>query len=155
MVLAGSFESLVHPLTVLSAIPLSLIGVAAVLVPVGRPVGVMAFLGLIVLAGIAVNDAILLVATARDLIRRGERLEAALARASSIRLRPILMTTATTVLALLPLAVGGGEAAQLRSPMALTIVGGILTSTIGSLLVIPCIYLLFERLRPSARGTQS
>ena len=121
MVLAGSFESLVHPFTVLSSVPLAVVGVAAVLVPVGRPVGVMAVLGLIVLAGIAVNDAILLVATARDLVRRGEVLDRALARAASIRLRPILMTTATTALALLPLAVGSGEAAQLRAPMAITV----------------------------------
>jgi len=147
MVLAGTFESLVHPFTVLASVPLALIGVAFVLVPAGRPVGVMAMLGLIVLAGVAVNDAILLVQTARDLIRRGVDRRIALARASGIRLRPILMTTATTVLALLPLAVGGGEAAQLRGPLAMTVVGGIVASTVGSLLVIPCVYLLLDRLR--------
>ena len=148
MVLAGSFESLLHPLTVLASIPLALIGVAALLIPAGHPVGVMAMLGLIVLAGIAVNDAILLVATARSLMADGLERERALARAAAVRLRPILMTSATTVLALLPLAIGVGEAAQLRTPLAMTVIGGVVTSTIGSLFVIPCIYLLIDRLRP-------
>jgi HAE1 family hydrophobic/amphiphilic exporter-1 len=146
MVLAGTFESLVHPLTILTSIPLALVGVASVLVPGGRPIGVMHFLGLIVLSGIAVNDAILLVQAARQLMAEGIERKKALARAASIRLRPIIMTSATTVLALLPLAIGIGEAAQLRAPLALTIIGGLITSTISSLLVIPCLYLLLDRL---------
>src|SRR5690606_3226185 len=117
MVLAGTFESLLHPITVLSAIPFSLIGVALVLVPIGEPIGVMSMLGLIVLAGVAVNDAILLAEAARRLIEEGVERRRALARAASIRLRPIIMTTATTALALVPLAIGSGEAAQLRSPL--------------------------------------
>jgi HAE1 family hydrophobic/amphiphilic exporter-1 len=151
MVLAGTFESLVHPLTVLAAIPLALIGVAVALVPMGKPLGVMSVIGLIVLMGIAVNDAILLVQTARQLIAEGLERKTALARAASIRLRPILMTTLTTVLALLPLAFGTGDAAQLRSPLALTIIGGILASTLFSLLVIPCLYYLLDHLRPGGR----
>jgi len=153
MVLAGTFESLVHPLTVLAAVPLALVGVAVALVPGGKPIGVMSVIGLIVLAGIAVNDAILLVQTARHLMADGMERKAALARAASIRLRPILMTTLTTVLALLPLAVGTGDAAQLRSPLALTIIGGILASTFFSLLVIPCLYLLLDHLRPGRRAS--
>ncbi len=148
MVLAGTFESLVHPLTVVFAVPLALIGVAVVLVPLGRPIGVMELLGAIVLGGVAVNDAILLIDAARRQIHQGLPRADALARAAAIRLRPILMTTATTVFALLPLAVGGGEAAQLRSPLALTIIGGIIASTAGSLLVIPSVYLVLDRLRP-------
>lgn len=151
MVLAGTFESLLHPLTVLAAVPLSLIGVALALVPGGRPVGVMAMLGLIVLAGVTVNDAILLVDAARRLIGDGLERRRALARAAAIRLRPIVMTTATTVLALVPLAIGGGEAAELRTPLALTVVGGLLASTVGSLLVIPCVYDVLERVRPRGR----
>jgi HAE1 family hydrophobic/amphiphilic exporter-1 len=147
MVLAGTFESLLQPITVLFAVPLALVGVAAMLAPAGRPVGVMALLGLIVLAGVAVNVAVLLLTTARQLMAGGMEREAALARAAAIRLRPILMTTLTTVLALVPLAVGGGEAAALRSPMAFTIIGGMLTSTVGSLLVLPCLYLLLDRRR--------
>jgi HAE1 family hydrophobic/amphiphilic exporter-1 len=147
MVLAGTFESLVHPVTVLASIPLALVGVAAVLVPGGRPIGVIQFLGLIVLSGIAVNDAILLVQAARQLMAGGMERKKALAGAAAIRLRPIIMTSATTVLALLPLAIGIGEAAQLRAPLALTIIGGLITSTLSSLLVIPCLYLLLDRLR--------
>lgn len=151
MVLSGAFESLIHPLTVVSAVPLALIGVAVVLVPLGRPVGVMEVLGMIVLAGVAVNDAILLIDAARRQMRRGTARAEALSRAAGLRLRPILMTTATTVLALLPLAVGSGDAARLRSPLALTIIGGIISSTICSLLVVPCIYILLDRLRPGGK----
>lgn len=146
MVLAGTFESLLHPLTILAAIPLSLIGVAVALVPTGAPIGVMAMLGLIVLAGIAVNDAILLADAARRQIADGVERRRALARAASIRLRPIIMTTATTVLALVPLAIGTGDAAELRAPLALTIIGGLVASTLGSLFVIPCVYLVLDRI---------
>lgn len=148
MVLAGAFESLLQPITVLAAIPLALIGVAVVLVPVGAPIGVMAMLGFIVLAGVAVNDAVLLIATARQLMAEGQDRVAALAAAAGIRLRPILMTTLTTALALTPLVFGTGEGAQLRAPMAMTIIGGIVASTVGSLLVLPCLYLLLDRLSP-------
>jgi HAE1 family hydrophobic/amphiphilic exporter-1 len=153
MVLAGTFESFVHPLTVLASIPLALVGVAAVLVPGGRPVGIMEFLGIIVLSGIAVNDAILMVQTARQLMADGIERKKALAGAAAIRLRPILMTTATTVLALFPLALGIGEAAQLRAPLARTIIGGIITSTLFSLLTIPCLYNILEYLRFNRKGS--
>jgi len=151
MVLAGTFESLIHPLTVTASVPFALIGVAAVLVAVGRPIGVMELLGVIVLAGVAVNDAILLVDRARRLMADGVERVDALARAAGQRFRPILMTSATTVLALLPLAVGTGEAARLRSPLALTVIGGLVASTATSLLVIPSLYLLLDRLRPRGR----
>ena len=152
MVLAGAFESLLQPITVLAAIPLALIGVAVALVPSGAPIGVMAMLGFIVLAGVAVNDAVLLIATARQLMDEGRSRVDALAAAAGIRLRPILMTTLTTVLALTPLIFGIGEGAQLRAPMAMTIIGGIVASTIGSILVLPCLYLLLDRLAPRRRG---
>ena len=146
MVLAGTFESVLQPITVLASIPLAIVGVAIAVVPLGNPIGVMSMLGLIVLAGVAVNDAVLLLTTARQLMASGvERIEA-LYRAAGIRLRPITMTTLTTALALTPLLFGGGEGAVLRQPMALTIIGGIITSTIGSLLVLPCLYLLLDNL---------
>lgn len=148
MVLAGTFESLIHPLTVVASVPLALIGVAAVLIPLGRPIGVMELLGTIVLAGVAVNNSILLLDAARQLIAEGVDRADALARAAGQRLRPILMTTATTILALLPLALAGGEASELRSPMARTIIGGLIASTLASLLVIPSLYLVLDRLRP-------
>ncbi len=151
MVLAGTFESLLQPVTVLAAIPLALIGVAVVLLPSGQPIGVMAMLGFIVLAGVAVNDAVLLIATARQLMEEGRDRLDALAAAAGIRLRPILMTTLTTALALTPLVFGSGEGAQLRAPMAITIIGGIVASTLGSLLVLPCLYLLLDRFSPASR----
>jgi HAE1 family hydrophobic/amphiphilic exporter-1 len=151
MVLAGTFESLLHPLTVLTAIPVALIGVALALVPMGQPIGVIAMIGLVVLAGVAVNDAILLADMAQRLIAEGVERRRALARAASLRLRPIVMTTATTVLSLIPLAIGAGEAAQLRSPMALTVIGGLIAATVGSLTVTPCLYLALDRLRPRWR----
>ena len=152
MVLAGSFESLLHPITVLSAIPIALVGVACVLIPLGEPVGVMAMMGLIVLAGVAVNDAVLLLVTARQFIDAGENKIDALAKAAGIRLRPIIMTTLTTVLVMLPLVFGTGEGAALRAPMAITIIGGIIASTIGSLTVLPCLYLLLDNLTRTVRG---
>ena len=152
MVLAGTFESVLQPITVLASIPLAIVGVAIAVVPLGNPIGVMSMLGLIVLAGVAVNDAVLLITTARQLMASGaERIEA-LYRAAGIRLRPITMTTLTTALALTPLLFGGGEGAVLRQPMALTIIGGIITSTIGSLLVLPCLYLLLDDLGIKLRG---
>ena len=152
MVLAGTFESLLHPVTVLAAIPLGLVGVALALVPTGQPIGMMAMMGLIVLAGVAVNDAVLLLATARQLMAAGVERVDALVQA---RLRPIVMTTLTTVLALLPLAFGTGEGTELRGPMAVTIIGGILASTVGSLLVLPCLYLVLDRLGGGLRRRET
>ena len=151
MVLAGTFESLLHPVTVLAAVPLALTGVALALVPMGQPIGMMAMMGLIVLAGIAVNDAVLLLSTARQLMATGVERVDALVQAAGTRLRPIVMTTLTTVLALLPLAFGTGEGSEIRGPMAVTIIGGILASTVGSLLVLPCLYLVLDKLRPGGR----
>ena len=152
MVLAGTFESVLQPITVLSAIPLAIVGVAAAIVPIGNPIGIMSMLGLIVLAGVAVNDAVLLLTTARQLMADGADRVKALSQAAGIRLRPITMTTLTTALALTPLLFGGGEGAVLRQPMALTIIGGIVTSTIGSLLVLPCLYLILDNVSQKFRS---
>jgi HAE1 family hydrophobic/amphiphilic exporter-1 len=152
MVLAGTFESLLHPITVLASIPLALVGVAMVLVPAGQPIGMMAMLGLIVLAGVAVNDAVLLLDAAQQLMADGVGRVEALVQAAGIRLRPIIMTTLTTVLALLPLAFGTGEGSEIRGPMAVTIIGGLLAAMVGSVLVLPCLYLVLDRLRPGRRG---
>ncbi|MCY3541501.1 MAG: efflux RND transporter permease subunit [Gammaproteobacteria bacterium] len=145
MVLAGTFESLLQPITILYAIPLALVGVAVALVPMGNPLGVMSMLGLIVLSGVAVNDAVLLIVTAKQLMQDGKDRVTALSEAAGIRLRPITMTTLTTALALTPLLFGGGEGAVLRQPMALTIIGGLVASTIGSLFILPCLYLTFDK----------
>jgi HAE1 family hydrophobic/amphiphilic exporter-1 len=97
----------------------------------------------------------LLAQRARTLVEEGMERRRALARAAALRLRPIIMTTATTVLALIPLAIGSGEAAQLRSPLALTVIGGLLASTVCSLTVIPCLYLVLDRLRFSRAPAQT
>lgn len=145
MLLAGSFESFLQPFTVLASIPLALLGVALVIVPVGQPIGMMVMLGLVVLSGIAVNDAILLVQKAQQLMLSGEAPRRALAKASAKRLRPIIMTSMTTICALFPLALGFGESAQLRAPLALTVIGGLFSATVGSLTIVPCIYLILAR----------
>ena len=104
-------------------------------------------LGLIVLAGVAVNDAVLLIATARRLMTEGNDRVDALVKASGIRFRPIIMTTLTTVLVLLPLVFGTDEGSTLRAPMAMTIIGGIVASTLCSIFVLPCLYLVLDRIR--------
>jgi multidrug efflux pump subunit AcrB len=110
----------------------------------------MAMLGLVTLAGVAVSHAILLVATARRFISNGEPVSAAIARAASLRLRPILMTAITTSLVLAPLAATAGDAATLHRPLALVLIGGLLVSAAASVLVIPCVFVLLDRCRGSA-----
>lgn len=151
LVLAGTFESVLHPVTVLAVVPLALAGVALTLVPAGQPVGIVALLGVITLSGIAVNNAILFVDSARSFIAEGIARREALAKAAGVRLRPILMTTATTILALVPLAFGRGEDVALRAPLALTIVGGLAASTVASLVFVPCLYDLIESVRDGVR----
>jgi HAE1 family hydrophobic/amphiphilic exporter-1 len=147
MVLAATFESLLHPFTVIATIPMSMVGIAAFLVPVGQPIGVMAMLGFIVLVGVAVNDSILFTEYARRLIDEGLELKTALAKAAALRYRPIMMTTWTAALGLLPMAFAQGEAAAMRAPLAMTMIGGLIASTAAAITVIPCIYYVLERLR--------
>ncbi len=152
MVMASQFESLVHPFTIMLTIPMAGVGVAAFFFIAGLPLSVMAFIGIIILAGIAVNDGIILVDFVNILRRRGMKRREALLAAGQARLRPILMTSSTTILALLPLSLGFGEGAELRAPLAYAIIGGLITSTILTLLVLPVAYDLIDRLRPSGRG---
>ncbi len=149
MVLASLFESLVHPFTIMLTVPLALIGVAFGLALWGLPLGVMAAIGTIMLAGIAVNNSILLVDYAGELRRRGYGVSEALVEAAETRFRPILMTTLTTILALVPLAFGFGAGASLRAPLAVAVIGGLVASTLVTLLVVPCLYALLDRLRPA------
>jgi HAE1 family hydrophobic/amphiphilic exporter-1 len=109
------------------------------------PLSVVVFIGLIMLAGIVVNNAIVLVDYINTLRRRGVEKTQAIIQAGAVRLRPILMTTATTVLALLPMAVGLGEGAEIRTPMALTVIAGLVSSTFLTLVVIPTVYALVDR----------
>jgi HAE1 family hydrophobic/amphiphilic exporter-1 len=134
-------------------VPLALIGVIVVLWVGGIPVSIMVFLGLIILAGIVVNNAIVLVDYINTLRDRGHELTAAIVEAGRARLRPILMTTLTTVLGLLPMALGLGDGAEIRAPMAITVIVGLSTSTLLTLVVIPTLYYQFGGKRGPARGS--
>jgi hydrophobic/amphiphilic exporter-1 (mainly G- bacteria), HAE1 family len=147
MVLASQFESLVHPFTILLTIPLAAVGAVLIFFVLGKSLNVMAYIGIIMLVGIAVNDSIILVDTINKLISSGMQIRDAILEAGQRRIRPIVMTSITTILALLPLTIGFGESAALRSPMALAVIGGLITSTILTLVVIPCVYFIFENLR--------
>jgi len=147
MVLASQFESLVHPFTILLTIPLAAVGAVLIFFVLGKSLNVMAYIGIIMLVGIAVNDSIILVDTINKLISSGMQMRDAILEAGQRRIRPIVMTSITTILALLPLTIGFGESAALRSPMALAVIGGLITSTVLTLVVIPCVYFVFENLR--------
>ena len=152
MVMAAQFESLVHPFVILLTIPLAGVGAAALLMALGLPLNVMSFIGVILLAGIAVNDSIVLVDRINRNRRGGQDLEEAIVQAARARIRPILMTSLTTMLALAPLAAGAGEGAALRAPMAAAVIGGLFSCTALTLVVIPCVYRLLariDRLRPA------
>lgn len=147
MVLASQFESLIHPFTILLTIPLAVVGSVLIFFAMGKTFNIMAIIGVIMLVGIAVNDSIILVDRINQLIRSGVDRREAILQAGQQRIRPIIMTSLTTILALLPLTVGFGESASLRSPMALAVVGGLVTSTLLTLVVIPCVYDVLDRVR--------
>jgi hydrophobic/amphiphilic exporter-1 (mainly G- bacteria), HAE1 family len=148
LVMAAQFESLVHPFTIMFTIPLALIGVVFTLRAFDVAASVVAFLGVILLAGIVVNNAIILVDTVNRFRRDGMRRDDALVAAARVRLRPIVMTTATTVLGLLPLALGLGEGAEIRRPMAVVVVSGLAASTLLTLIVVPVVYSLLSTAGP-------
>lgn len=145
LVMASQFESLLHPLVILFSVPFSLVGVLSTLWLFDVTISIVVLIGAILLAGIVVNNAIILIDYTNTLRGRGMSKIEALCSAGEVRLRPILMTTSTTVLGLLPMAIGLGEGAELRTPMALTVIGGLLTSTVLTLLVIPAVYSLLDR----------
>ncbi|KAA3619844.1 MAG: AcrB/AcrD/AcrF family protein [Calditrichaeota bacterium] len=145
MTLASLFESFLHPFTILLTLPLAGVGVVYAFFLVGEPFSVMAYIGIIMLAGIAANDSIVLVDYVNRLRIDGMKRKEALLLAGRNRLRPIVMTSATTILALLPLTIGLGEGARLRAPMAIAVIGGLVTSTILTLLIIPVVYDLIDR----------
>lgn len=140
MVLASQFESLIHPFVIILTIPLAVVGSIWTFFILGLPLNMMAYIGIIMLVGIAVNDSIILIDRINQLKAEGLARKDAIVKAGAQRIRPILMTSITTILALLPLTFGFGESASLRSPMALAVIGGLVTSTILTLVVIPCVY---------------
>jgi HAE1 family hydrophobic/amphiphilic exporter-1 len=152
LVMASQFESLLHPFVILLSVPLSLIGVVGTLFVFGISLSVVVLIGMILLAGIVVNNAIILIDYTNRLRAQGLAKLDALKRAGDVRLRPILMTTATTVLGLLPMALGMGDGAEIRTPMALTVIAGLLSSTVLTLLLIPSVYAMFDSLKQTVLG---
>jgi len=145
MVLASQYESLRDPLVVMLSVPVATVGVVLTLFLTGTTLNLQSAIGCIMLAGIAVNNAILLVDQARRLRQEGMPISEALGEAGRRRLRPILMTTLTTILALFPLALGIGEGADAQAPLARAVLGGLSASTVITLLLIPAVYSLFHR----------
>ena len=147
MVLAAQFESLLHPFTILLTIPVAVVGSVLIFFIMNMTLNIMAVIGIIMLVGIAVNNSILLVDRILQLQQAGVPRIEAIQQAGQQRIRPILMTTLTTILALLPLTFGFGESSSLRAPMALAVIGGLVTSTAMSLIVIPCVFEVFDALK--------
>jgi HAE1 family hydrophobic/amphiphilic exporter-1 len=155
VIMAAQFESLIQPFVIMFTIPLAFFGTVAGLEFMGISLSVVVFLGMIMLAGIVVNNAIVLVDYVNVLQRRGVELKEAIITAGSVRLRPILITTATTVLGLVPMAMGLGDGAEIRTPMAIAVICGLVTSTLLTLLIIPTIYYLLESARLRFIRTES
>ena len=144
VIMAAQFESLLYPLIIMFTIPLAFLGTFLTLDALSINLSIVVFLGMIMLAGIVVNNAIVLVDYINILKRRGADLRSAVTRAGAVRLRPILMTTATTALGLLPMALGLGDGAEIRTPLAITVISGLIVSTALTLLVIPTLYFLAD-----------
>jgi HAE1 family hydrophobic/amphiphilic exporter-1 len=146
MVLASQYESLLHPLTILLTIPFGLVGAVMIFLITGSPLNIMGAMGIIMLAGIAINNSILLVGRINQLKATMDLTEA-IVQAGQQRIRPIIMTSLTTILVLLPMTFSFGEGAAMRSSMAVAVIGGLVTSTLMSLVVIPCVYYVFEQMK--------
>lgn len=145
LVMASQFESLLHPFVILFTIPLALVGAVLALLLTGSTVSVVVFIGLILLVGLVVKNAIILIDKVNQLREEGVAKREALVEGARSRLRPIMMTTLCTLFGFLPLALAFGEGAEVRSPMAITVIGGLLVSTLLTLVVIPVVYDLLDR----------
>ncbi|MEI6500448.1 MAG: efflux RND transporter permease subunit, partial [Armatimonadota bacterium] len=155
MLLASQFEALLHPLTILATVPLAGCGVALALFLSGRPFGLTAFIGTLMLVGIVVKNGILLVDYTNQLRERGLDCDQALLQAGPTRLRPILMTASAAILGMLPIAIGLGKGSEVQAPMASAVIGGLLTSTILTLFVVPVVYSLLNGLAARLKRTKA
>jgi HAE1 family hydrophobic/amphiphilic exporter-1 len=145
LVMAAQFESLVHPFVIMFTVPLAAIGAILALWVTGTTLNVVAFIGMIVLAGIVVKNAIVLLDLVNQLRAQGMERTEAMIEGGRLRLRPIILTAMTAIVGVLPMALGIGEGAELRQPMAITIIGGLGVSTLLTLVVIPVVYMIFDR----------
>jgi HAE1 family hydrophobic/amphiphilic exporter-1 len=146
MIMASLFESFVDPLIIMFTVPLSIIGVILFLAITGTSLSVMALVGIVMLVGIAVNNGIVLVDYINQLRKEGLELFEAVEEAGKTRMRPVLMTAMTTILGMVPLAIELGSGAETWSPLARAVIGGLLTTTLLTLIVIPVLYIVFERM---------
>jgi len=144
MVMASQFESLIHPFIVMFSVPFAAIGLVGAMLITGTTFSLMSFVGAILLVGIVVNNAIVLIDYMNLLRQRGVPLMDAIIKGGKTRLKPILMTTLTTIFAMLPMSLGIGTGSELRAPMGRAVVGGLATSTLVTLILIPTIYWLVE-----------
>ena len=145
MIMAAQFESLLHPFLILFTLPMGLTGAIWALFITGQTLNVISIIGMVVLAGIVVNDAIVKIDYTNQLRKRGLGLREAIMEASRVRLRPILMTTVTTALGLFPMSLGLGKGAELQQPLAISVIGGLILATFLTLILIPLAYDLTER----------
>ncbi len=155
LVMASQFESLLHPFVILLTIPLALTGSIWAMFLTGTTVNVVAYIGLIMLAGIVVNQSIVLIDAVNQARERGLGKHDAIIEAARLRLRPIVITKLTTILGLLPMAIGLGEGAEIRKPMAITVIGGVAVASFFTLLVIPVVYSLLDRKRFQPTGAST
>jgi hydrophobe/amphiphile efflux-1 (HAE1) family protein len=144
-VLASQFESFIHPFTIMVALPLALVGALLALFLSNTALGMPAMIGIILLMGLVTKNAILLVDYTNELRGQGMRMKDALLKAGPTRLRPILMTSAAMVLGMVPGAVARGEGSEFKAPMAIAVIGGVIASTVLTLLVVPIVYTWFDR----------
>jgi len=147
MLLASLFESLLQPFIIMFAVPLGAIGVILILFLTATPISLGVYIGSIMLGGIVVNNSIILIDYTSRLRNEGFPGREAAVEGGRVRLRPILMTALTTILGLIPLAVGSGEGSEIRNPLALTVIGGLAASTLMTLILVPVIYTIFEEMR--------
>jgi len=145
MIMAAQFESLRHPFLILLTLPMGLTGAVWALLITGQTLNVISIIGMVVLAGIVVNDAIVKIDYTNQLRKRGLAVREAIMEASRVRLRPILMTTVTTALGLFPMSLGLGKGAELQQPLAISVIGGLMLSTFLTLILIPLVYELAEK----------
>ncbi len=145
-VLASQFESFMHPFTIMATLPLAIVGALLMLFITGYSIGLPSMIGIVLLMGLVTKNAILLVDSANNFRASGMDVKQALLSAGPTRLRPILMTSAAMVLGMLPTAIKGGEGAAFRAPMAIAVIGGVIVSTLLTLVVVPVVYLSMEKL---------
>ena len=145
LVMASQFESFLHPFVILMTVPLGMVGVVISLLITGTAISIVVLIGAVMLTGIVVNNAIVLVDFIAQRRKAGLAKREAILEAGRARLRPIFMTTLTTILGLLPMAIGLGEGAEIRAPMAIAVIGGLALATLLTLVVIPVVYDAVDR----------